>query len=150
MADTGHTVPDTLELTGILATTDSYERLRLCLIDVLTGARFSDSSWARLRAAVPPTTQYSVPYDFPLNGAPDDAGIRGECWVTVPGGRGRAARDRRARILALATELRGKEVVLTVLPKRFSFVSQARHNSGETVAGTSLQLCTIEARPLKS
>jgi hypothetical protein len=148
--------PDTLELTGILATTDSYERLRLCLVDVLEtpayegGRPASDHSWARLREAVPESKTYNVPYNFPLNGAPDDAGIRGECWVTLPtpakGARGRAAREQRARILALAEELRGKEVVLTVRPKRYSFVSQAAHNHGAEVAGTSLQFVGLEPR----
>ena len=143
---------DTLELTGILATTDSYERLRLCLVDVLEtptyvgGRLVADSSWARLRDAVPYTTAYNVPYDFPLNGAPDDAGIRGECWVSLPGGRARATVAQRARIVALAAELRGKEVVLTVRPKRYSFVSTAAHNYGDEVAGTSLQFVGLEAR----
>ena len=148
--------PDTLELTGILATTNSYERLRLCLVDILEtptyegGRLASDHSWARLREAVPESKSYNVPYNFPLNGAPDDAGIRGECWVTLPtsarGPRGRATRDQRARILALAKELRGKEVVLTVRPKRYSFVSQAAHNHGAEVAGTILQFVGLEPR----
>ena len=149
----------TLELTGILATTDSYERLHLCLVDDLEtptyegGRLTSDHSWARLRKAIPIPASgdaYNVPYDFPLNGAPDDAGIRGECWVTLStparGARGRAAREQRARVLALAAELRGKEVVLTVRPKRYSFISQAAHNHGTGVAGTSLQFVGLEAQ----
>ncbi len=82
--------PAPLTLTGILASTDSFGRLRLCLVDVLPsqdrpGGR-PDGTWARLRAAVPARGGYRVPYDLPLGGAPDDAGIRGECWVTVAGG----------------------------------------------------------------
>jgi len=49
------------------------------------------------------------------------------------------------RVLNLASELRGKEVVVTVRPKRYSFVSSAAHNFGEEVAGTSLQFVGIEA-----
>lgn len=149
-------VNGTLELTGILATTDSYERLRLCLVDVLEtpayegGRLASDHSWAHLREAVPESKTYNVPYNFPLNGAPDNAGIRGECRVTLPtpakGAQGRAARDQRARVLALAEKLRGKEVVLTVRPKRYSFISQAAHNHGAEVAGTSLQFVGLEPR----
>lgn len=155
MASLGRT-DSTLELTGILATTDPYERLRLCLVDGLEtptvegGRLASDHSWARLRDAVPESKNYNVPYTFPQGGAPDDAGIRGECWVTLPtparGARGRATREQRGRILALAKELRGQEVVLTVRPKRYSFVSQAAHNQGEEIAGTSLLLCNIEGR----
>jgi hypothetical protein len=134
----------TVTLTGILATSDAFGRLRLCLVDALPSRTVADTSWARLKAAVPDGGVYDVPYSFPLGGAPDDAGIRGECWAAVPGGRGRAARARRARMLALAAELRGKEVVLTVRPKRYSFASRAPHNSGAEVAGTSLQVCTLE------
>lgn len=148
---------DTLELTGILAATDAHERLRLCLVDVLEGERpVPDNTWTRLRKAVPPSygKAYAVPYDLPLGGSPDDAGIRGECWVSLPraapGKRGRLARDHRARILALAAELRGKEVVLTVRPKRYSYISQARHNYGEEVAGTLLQFVTLEPKPARA
>ena len=138
-----------LTLTGILATTDSYDRLRLALVDVLPSRerdfrRGTDSSWARLRAAIPESDNYSVPYYFPLNGISDDAGIRGECWITIPGGRGHAAQNRRQRLLALAVELRGKEVVATVIPKRYSFISKENHNYDTPVAGTSLQLRTLE------
>lgn len=141
---------DEITLTGILGTTDSYDRLRLCLVDVLPSRENdrkagADQSWAVLRRAVPASDDYAVPYDFPLGGAPDDAGIRGECWVTVPGGRGKAAQGRRQRILNLAAELRGKEVTLTVRPKRYSFTSGASHNAGADVAGTSLLLVTIES-----
>jgi hypothetical protein len=143
---------DTLELTGILATTDSYERLRLCLVDVLEtptyvgGQIATDNSWARLRDAVPYSAAHSVPYNFPLNGAPDDAGIRGECWVSLPGGGARAAVAQRARVMALAADLRGKEVVMAVRKKRYSFVSTAAHNYGYEVSGTALQFVGLEAR----
>lgn len=122
-----------IELTGILAKSDSYERLRLCLVDFLETVGAADDSWWRLRTAVPDKKDYKAPYSFSLDGAADDAGIRGECWMTLPKG---AAE--RLRILALAAELRGREVRLTVRPKRYSFVSQARHNAGVKVAGTVL------------
>lgn len=141
------TIAPAITLTGILASTDSYERLRLCLVDMQESSGKVDTSWSRLKAAIPETksgVEYDVPYDFPLGGKADDAGIRGECWITVPGGRGPAAKDRRARILQLAKDLLGKEVVIEARPKRYSFVSTAGHNRGEEVAGTSLQLLTLE------
>ncbi len=139
--------PHTITLTGILASTDSYERLRLCLVDLQESSGQVDASWSRLKAAIPKAKSgvvYKVPYDLPLGGKPDDAGIRGECWITVPGGRGASAQDRRKRILRLAEELLGKEVSIEASPKRYSFTSTAGHNSGETVAGTSLQLVSLE------
>lgn len=143
---------DTLELTGILAGPDSAGRLRLCLVDVLEtpayegGGIVADSSWARLLAAVPKTADYAVPYNLPLNGAPDDAGVRGECWVTLPKGKAAATAARRARLEALAAELRGKEVTITVRPKRYAFASAAAHNYGSEVAGTALLFVGLEAR----
>lgn len=124
-----------LRLTGVLAKSDPSGRLRLCLVDVLEsrGGAY-DGSWRRLRAAIPPSAAYAVPYRFDLGGAPDDAGVRGECWITLP--RGKA---RRRRLAEYAAALVGKEVEVTVRPKRYSFVSWARHNHGATVAGTSLQ-----------
>ena len=124
----------TIELTGILATTDSFGRLRLCLIDFSETLNRRDFTWSRLAARIPASEEYSVPYSLPLEGKPDDIGICGECWVTLP-------RDskRRARILALATTLRGKEVSMTVRPRRFSFKSSSSHNHGDQAAGTSLQ-----------
>lgn len=136
-----------ITLTGILTTTDANDRLRLILVDILPSQEKDgrrDASWARLKEAVPDSGAGSVPYEFVKGGAPDDAGIRGECWVTVPGGRGAAAVGRRRRILELAADLRGKEVVLEVKPRRFAFVSTARHNRGEQVSGVSLHLVTIE------
>ncbi|GFR88350.1 hypothetical protein ElyMa_002515400 [Elysia marginata] len=146
----------TLELTGILAATDEHQRLRLCLVESLettpikhTGGalRTPDFSWARLRTAVPNESKnFHAPYTLSLDGLPDNAGIRGECWATLPLAATRETRERRARILALAEELRGKEVVLTVRPKRYSFVSQAPLNRGEHVAGVSLQFVSLEPR----
>lgn len=137
-----------IELTGILVAPDDFGRLRLCLVDVLPSRErdaVADGSWARLKQAVPYSSEYSVPYDLPQGGAPDDAGIRGECWITLPDGRSRESRGRRDRILALAKELRGKEVAVRVRPKRFAFDSGARHNDGAHVAGTALVLETLEA-----
>jgi len=125
-----------LDLTGILASTDPYGRLRLCLVDEL--CQKVDLSWVRLRAAVPESSNYSVPYRLSSGGVPDDAGIRGECWITISG---RGAQSRRQQsLLALAARLRGKTVAVTVTPKRYSFVS-----AGRLVAGTALRLETLEA-----
>ena len=121
------------ELTGILATSDSFGRLRLCFVDFLESTQKRDSSWYLLKKNIPDTEQYSVPYTFPLGGRADDAGIRGECWITLP-----RVKQRRRSILAFAKTLRGKEVRLTVKPKRFSFDSNAPHNFDAQVAGTSL------------
>ena len=139
---------DTLELTGLLTTPDKFGRLCLCLVEVLEdpGGAINDRSWARLRAAVPPTAAHGVPYDFPLGGAPDDIGIRGVCWATLPPAKSAPARARRGRILALAEDLLGREVVLTVRPKRFSFVSAKGRNFGEAVSGTTIQFVGLEAR----
>lgn len=133
-----------LELTGILAKTDTYNRLRLCFVDTLEGESRPDLSWSRLCSAVPDreAEEYNVPYKINPGGRPDDAGIRGECWVTLP-----RARDRQRRILDFAEELRGKEVILTVRPKRYSLVSRAEHNSGTEVAGTALEFVGLEERP---
>ena len=139
-------MPRNLELTGVLASSDSFERLRLCFVDGLAGAAAADHSWARLRRAVPESEGHTVPYELPLAGEPDDAGIRGECWVTLPTARSRDARARRARLLALAADLRGREVAVTVAPRRYTFVSRSGHNRGATVTGTSLQLVLIEER----
>lgn len=135
---------DTIELTGILASTDVNERLRLCLIDYLTpknGADIiADNSWYRLRKLIPSFNTedgYNIPYTLPLDGAPDDAGIRGECWITLPGSKkskSRSVKEHRKRILSLAKDLRGKEVKISMKPKRYSFIN----SYGETTAGTSL------------
>jgi hypothetical protein len=129
-----------ITLTGNLATSDSFGRLRLSFIDVLPRGGF-DQSWARLTAAIPETGRYAVPYTSPTNGVPDDSGIRGECWIVVP-------RDaaRRRRILALADELRGKDVVVTVRPKRYSFVT----DTGLPRSGTALKLISLEAGDFRS
>ena len=134
--------PPDLELSGILATTDSHQRLRLCLVDGLTSQLSSDNSWWRLRQAVPWSDTHQIPYNLPLGGAPDAAGIRGECWVTISS---RKAPEKK-RILALAADLRGKEVVLTVTPKRYSFISQTGHNEGEVVSGVSLRFANLELK----
>ncbi len=129
-----------ITLTGILATSDSFGRLRLSFIDVLPKGGF-DRSWARLTAAIPETGRYTVPYTSPTNGVPDDSGIRGECWIVVS----RAA-ARRRRILTLADELRGKDVVVTVRPKRYTFITDA----GISRSGTALKLISLEAGDARS
>ena len=133
-----------LELTGILTKTGPSGRLHLCLVDVLETQRGRyDGTWRKLRAAIPPSAHHTVPYKFDLGGAPDDAGIRGECWICLP-----RAKARRKRLIDYAATLRGKEVRLTVRPKRFSFVSWANHNHGQTISGTSLQFVGgLEALP---
>jgi hypothetical protein len=139
-----------LELTGILLKSDVKKgRVRLCLVEdrIATAGGASrvvaDNSWSTLTKAVPYTERYSVPYHFPLKGAPDDSGIRGECWVTLPSGRANAAR--RGRILGLAEELQRKEVLIVVRPKRYSFVSAAAANYGALVEGTALHFVGLEA-----
>lgn len=125
----------TLTLTGLLGKTDSRQRLHLYLVDVLPSrekSQSNDPSWARLKAAVPRDGRYAVPYSASGEGS----GVRGECWVTTPSRGGAAVQDRRRRILAFAEELRGKEVVLTVRPRRYSCTN---------TAGTQLQLVSIEA-----
>jgi len=126
-----------VKLTGILAKTDSFERLRLCLVEALEGERWEDRSWERLQRAVPVTSPaYSVPYTLPYGGKADDAGFRGECWVTIP-------RKKKGAVLPYAAGLLGKEVEIEVEPKRYTFVSGSRHNCDDTVAGTCLMLVTL-------
>jgi hypothetical protein len=136
-----------LTLTGILGTSDGHGRLRLRLVDYLPGGGQSakkDYSWKRLKEVLPTREFRATPYSLPKGGAPDDAGVRGECWIVIPGGRGGATAQRRGRLLTLAESLRGKEVEVEVVPKRYTFISQASHNRGAQVSGASLQLRTIE------
>jgi hypothetical protein len=42
--------------------------------------------------------------------------------------------------MRLVQELRGKEVTVIVRPKRYAFRSNAEHNRGKSVTGTTLQL----------
>jgi hypothetical protein len=116
-----------LELTGVLAASDPRGRLRLCLVDALDsqGGR-PDGTWLALQRAAAPGV--GAPYRLDRGGDSDSAGIRGECWVTVPA-------RRRARVEECARELRGREVRLTVRPRPYAFISQA---TGGRVAGTSL------------
>jgi hypothetical protein len=114
----------------VMAAPDPKGRLRLCLVDRTAGR--SDATWRTLRDNIS-ASWGAVPYKLDQGGRADDAGIRGECWITIPKGRGPD------RVLGLARELSGKEVRLDVVPKRFSFVSRAAHNRGEQVVGTSLQ-----------
>jgi hypothetical protein len=137
----------TITLTGIMATTDTHGRLRLCLVDFLPSQESlknarPDRSWQRLREAIPYSERHSIPYNFPLKGAPDDDGVRGDCWITLPS-RGQGAKRRRQMFLNLAKSLRGKEVEVRVTPKRYTFESQSTHNKGDTVSGTQLVLETL-------
>jgi hypothetical protein len=129
-----------LELTGVLATSDPQGRLRLCLVDGLEarGGAY-DSSWRALVRAVPEGAPPSaaVPYRLDRGGASDSAGVRGECWVTVPPAR-------RARIEELARALRGREVRLTARPRRYAFDSRSARNRGARVEGTSLAFVGLE------
>lgn len=138
---TSSAAPHRLELVGLLATTDAYERLRLVLVDSLEDGT-TDYSWNLLRSVLwGDTTPYRVHEE-----STDGAGIKGECWINLPpvpkSGKGREAiRARRARILALAEELRGKEVVLTVQPKRYSYAE-----GGEVKTGTALGFVNLSPR----
>jgi len=117
----------TLTLTGLMAKPDAFGRLRLNLVDALAAAGGKpDNTWRRLRAVAPPARRdaaslrggpkapFKLPFVMHNGGAPDSAGLRGECWVSVP-------KDRREKILALAGELRSKEVELTAVVRRYSF-----------------------------
>lgn len=125
---------ESLELTGVLATSDPQGRLRLCLVDRLDsrGGAY-DATWRRLCAAIPGQEGRTAPYRLDRSGASDSAGIRGECWIALPPAR-------RQRLLAYARELAGREVRLVARPKGFSFVSRAARNRGQLVEGTSLVL----------
>lgn len=115
-----------LELTGLLGASDSRGRLRLVLVDSLVahGGR-PDSTWRALRRATPPGP--GAPYRLDRGGAPDAAGLRGECWITVPA-------HRRARIEECVQELRGQEVRLTVRPRRYSYAAPTGRVKGTTLA----------------
>lgn len=124
------------ELTGILATSDTHGRLRLCLVDRLEAREGAlDNSWKLLTTVAPPVGGYAVPYKLDAGGTPDDAGVRGECWVSLPKSRKKGERE---RLAAFVEELKGREVAMTVRPQRYSFVSKAAHNYGAKVTGTSL------------
>ncbi len=127
------------EITGVLATSDPKGRLRLCLVDYLEMTKRADYSWKTLKKEVPAFSAGGhPPYTFLTDGTPDDAGIRGECWITISG----RDKKRRDRILALAVELRSKEVVCTVTPRRYSFA--AREDPQKQVTGVALQLNFLE------
>ena len=117
-----------MELTGCLSTPDETGRLRLVLVDRLKALAGPDNTWIRLLAAAPAASG-SVPYRFDHQaGQPDDAGIRGECWVRLPGG------ARGQRMAAYAKELQGKEVRLWVTAKRYRYLDPRRG----PMAGTAL------------
>lgn len=130
-----------LELTGILGASDPQGRLRLCLVDRLeTRGEAYDASWRMLVRAIPQggPGAAAVPYRLDNGGESDSAGVRGECWITVPSAR-------RARVEELARELRGREVLITVRPRRYSFDSRSARNRGARVEGTSLAFVGLEA-----
>jgi hypothetical protein len=128
----------TLELTGLLGGGDPREKITLILLDQRE-ERYDDS-WRRLKEATVGGGG-RVPYHLPQGGAPDDAGIRGECWATYPAARGRMAAARREATLSYLETLRGRPVVLTVRPKRYDFVSK----DGVRRTGWSLHFVGVEA-----
>jgi len=133
----------TIELTGILSGCDAHGKVRVILLDESGDGAF-DPSLARLRRAAPPSAG-QVPYtldparpgDHPLA----SGGVLGEFWMSPP-----RAKYALASLKRLVVELQGKEVRVTVAPKRYNFVSTAPHNRGAQIRGTSLQYVGLEAR----
>lgn len=145
---------DFIELTGLLAQSaasgasagsgaPANKRLTLVLVERLDTPGWGalpDASYRRLFEAAPSRGgRYLTPYRLADGGRPDHDGVRGQCWVTLDY-RGRGAKDKKRRVLALADELWNAEVMVTARPKRYSFVDRR----GEQVAGTLLQLVALE------
>ena len=136
-------------LVGLLGQTDSFGRIRLLFLDEYDTPGYErDKSWMSLlrakRAAelstddhVRTTVPFDLSIDLPIDLSSDlpindnDAGIRGECWITIAK-RG----DAKKRLLGLVEELRNVEVSMYVKLRRFAaFISKARHNRGEEIPG---------------
>lgn len=90
-----------LTLTGIVAVSDDFSRVRLLLLDEGHDGR-PDPSAGALRRAVPARGDAGVPYELRDGPLPADAaGVRGACWAVPPA-------HRRAHWLAVAAGLRGR------------------------------------------
>jgi hypothetical protein len=112
-------------LTGVLAATDNYGRVRLLLLEEAPDGK-SDYSWRVLRAATTPFT----------SGAPlaDATGCVGEAFFVLP------ARYRE-HWLNVAAELRGQWVRVEATQRRYVM----KKGNGCTTAGVSLDLTLLEA-----
>lgn len=133
-----------LELVGLLSGVDKHGKVRVLLLES-TADGAADYSLPRLRGAAPQSAG-KVPYRLDAGPARGErlagsAGVLGEFWVTPP-----RARSPREALYRLVTELKGREVRVRVLPKRYSFVSGARHNPGDLTRGTLLQYVGLEER----
>lgn len=130
-----------LTLTGVMASPDPRDRLRLALMETrpLRGHR-ADYSWAELARRVPADRARPFELHSPEDGAADSAGRRGECWVELP-----RNKKRRARLLAYARGLVGREVELEVRLRPYTFRSQRGANRGEWVVGAALDFVSLEA-----
>ena len=136
----------TLTLTGRLTTPDTFDRIRLLLVDVLEAYNGrEDHSHEHLRRSIPQYKDYKVPYRFftTPDGAylPDEVGVYGEVLFTIP--RTGRATDKATWLVRVA-ELRNCEVRIQAKVRRYKFVSKAEHNRGKEVSGTSLTIQTLE------
>jgi hypothetical protein len=127
------------DLTGLMGQTDPKGRLTLYFVERLAATDRKDTSMEWLRTRAPKKEDLRVPYRMTDTGQPDADGIRGMCWATL-NYRGARGADRKRRILELADQLRGEEVVLTVQPRFYEFES-AR---GTVERGTMLQFVGLE------
>lgn len=138
-------------ITGIMAASDSYDRVRIMILDEGKN-NYPDPSAARLRKCAPPdcalttcevsaktTCGFSnVPYnlrDEPTLPASAD-GVRGTCWMVLP-------KNHKAHWLATAAELRGRWVRAEALVRRFTFELE----DGGRRAGVSLDLAMLAELP---
>jgi hypothetical protein len=129
----GETTTTSLELRGVLAQTDVRGRLRLLFYEQLAAVG-ADYSWAALAKRV--RGGGAAPYAFSERA--DGAGLRGECWITVSA-RGKGGAERKARVLALAEELRAREVEVRARPQAYRFAGA----DGAERAGTRLVFETL-------
>ena len=129
-----------ITLTGIMAVPDDFGRLRLLLIDEQPNG-VSDSSWGRLRNAVPCLhSGYNPPYKISNESlGPYSDGVRGTAWFVPPA-------HRRAHWLEVAAALRGQWVTVEATVRPFSYPSSSRNVLSENVAhqrGASLDIAMI-------
>ena len=121
-----------IELTGIIAVSDKFDRMRLIIMDHHQDGR-DDNSAIRLRRLCPSGTG-TAPFDLREEPTlpPTAEDVRGTCWIVVP------ARHR-AHWLSVATELRGRRVRVEALVRRYAF-EQAE---GDKRSGVSLDLAML-------
>ena len=131
--------PEKLTLTGQMAVSDKYGRLRLILLEESNITKELEGSYFKLKAAIPPSSGGSLPYTSSGDNAPDEDGVWGIVTLTPPKGR-------KKEYLRLAEQWQSKEVVVLVTPRRYSFVSKAHYNYGSQVTGTVLDLMYLTLR----